>query len=231
MKAWSRSIAILFILALAPAGAAAQSTEGFYASLGGMYVLPSESNASDELDDWKLTGKVPLENGPGFVAAIGYETRSGLRAEIEIGYRTSSWDKFEDLHLTYDGEEVLSDDLEAEAEGDLTTMSMMANGIYAFDASWSVRPYIGVGVGFAKHEVSVDDLIVTVDGAEYEFEDDSSDDTVFAYQVMVGFAYPFSEQAEARLGYRYFATGEADFDGTEADYGSHNVEAGILFRF
>ena len=40
-----------------------------------------------------------------------------------------------------------------------------------------------------------------------------------------------SDSAEARFGYRYFATGEADFDGTKADYSSHNLEIGLLFRF
>ena len=36
---------------------------------------------------------------------------------------------------------------------------------------------------------------------------------------------------EARVGYRYFATADADFDGLEASYGTHNIEAGILIRF
>jgi len=54
---------------------------------------------------------------------------------------------------------------------------------------------------------------------------------VFAYQVMAGVEYPFSEAMAAKIGYRYFATSQADFDGLKASYGTHNFEAGILFRF
>jgi len=43
--------------------------------------------------------------------------------------------------------------------------------------------------------------------------------------------FPLSEKMEARAGYRYFATADADFDGVEASYGSHSIEAGIRFRF
>ena len=46
--------------------------------------------------------------------------------------------------------------------------------------------------------------------------------TEIAYQALAGVAYPMSEAAEIRLGYRYAKA---------SDYGSHNIEAGILFRF
>lgn len=71
---------------------------------------------------------------------------------------------------------------------------------------------------------------MTVDGNTQEVASSSSDDTVVAWQVMLGLTYPVSDNAEARFGYRYFATGEADLDGTKADYGSHNLEIGLLFR-
>ena len=107
----------------------------------------------------------------------------------------------------------------------------MANGIMVFDDSWGFKPYVGAGIGFTQHDASRDEYRVTVNGTTLTVESSSADDTVIAYQAMLGVAYPLSEKAEARFGYRYFATGEADLDGTKADYASHNIEAGILFRF
>ncbi len=216
------------LLAFAPGVAAAQSNDGFYASVSGFYVLPTESSTSYTEGDLKLTGDIPLDSGPGFALAVGHGTSNGLRGEIELAYRSSSWDKYENLDLTFDGDSIASGDLEI--GGDLKTLSLMANGIVAFDASWGLRPYLGAGLGFAQHDVTTDAFTLTVDGNTHEFASSSSDDTVFAWQVMFGLTYPVSDSAEARFGYRYFATGEADFDGTKADYGSHNLEIGLLFR-
>lgn len=229
MKSWLRLFPAFLLLATAPGVAAAQSNDGLYASIAGLYVLPSDSSASYTEGDWTLEGDVPLDSGPGFVAALGYDAGGGLRGEIELGYRSSSWDKYENLNLTYQGDSVLSGD--AEIGGDLTTLSLMVNGIMMFDADWGVKPYVGVGFGFAQHDASTDATTLTDGTNTLEVASSSSDDTVFAYQMMLGVTYPLSKQAEARIGYRYFATGEADLDGTKADYNSHNVEAGLLFRF
>ena len=239
MKAWLKPIATIFVLALLPFSAAAQSTEaqpaaaksteGFYASIGGMYALPYDSDGSYEEGDFRLTGTVPLDGGPSFVAAVGYEMKSGLRGEIELGYRSTSWDKYEDLDLTFQGGSIASGDLEI--GGDLDTISLMANGIMVLDGFWGVRPYIGLGIGFAQHEAEEEAFAITIGDAVYAFEATSEDDTVLAYQAMLGIAYPFSEKVEARLGYRYFGTEDPDFDGAEYEYGSHSVEVGILFRF
>ena len=48
---------------------------------------------------------------------------------------------------------------------------------------------------------------------------------------MAGIGYALSDNAEVRLGYRYFATGKADFNGDEFSYGTHNFEIGLLYRF
>ena len=231
MKFRNRLNTVLIALALVPAIAvtAKANQSGLYASLGGLYVLPTDSDTSYSEGDFKLTGTIPLDSGPGFTAAIGYGAPDGLRGEIEIGYRSSSWDELSNLNLSYQGGSVASDDLSI--GGDLTTISLMANGIMVFDASWGVKPYVGAGVGFAQHDASTDAFTLTNNGDSYPIESSSSDDTVFAYQLMLGVAYPLSEKAEARFGYRYFATGEADLDGTKADYASHNIDVGILFRF
>ena len=199
--------------------------------MGGLYVMPDDLEMSESEDDVTVMGTLPLDNGPGFTAAIGYGASNGLRAELELGYRSSSWNEWEDLRHAANGEPVDTGDLRVETiKGELTTLSLMANGIMAFDASWGLRPYVGAGIGFARQDASSDGAVTTWNGFEYESEGFSDEDTVMAYQAMAGVTYPISEKSEARLGYRYFATGEADIDGTKADYRSHNVEVGILFR-
>ena len=231
MMNWYRVIGALTVLAFAP-GIAAADEGSVYVSVGGLYVLPVDSEMSEAEDDWEVTGTLPLDAGPGFAAAIGYGASNGLRAELEFGYRSSSWDKWEDIRFAVNGERVDTGDLGVEGKnGELTTLSVMANGLMVFDSSSGLKPYIGAGIGFAQHDGSSDGLVATIGTDTYETEGSSQDDTVLAYQAMVGVTYPISEKSEARLGYRYFATGEADFEGTKVDYASHNVEVGILFRF
>ncbi len=115
--------------------------------------------------------------------------------------------------------------------GDGSILAYMANGYYDFKTNPRSRmsAYIGGGVGGAK--VSVNDL--TFMGAP--LLDDS--DTVFAYQVKAGVAYEFTEILVGTVGYRYFATNDADVTAvggvpTEIDGASiHSVEAGLRVRF
>ena len=190
--------------------------------------MPTAPSASYTEGDLKLTGDIPLDGGPDFAVAVGHGASTGLRGEIELAYRPSSWDKYENLNLTFEGDSIASGDLEI--GGDLETISLMANGIVAFNASWGLRPYLGAGLGFAQHDATEDAFTLTVAGNTHEFASSSSDDTVIAWQVMLGLTYPVSHSAEARFGYRYFATSEADFDGIKADYGSHNLELEMLCR-
>ncbi|MCY4394974.1 MAG: outer membrane beta-barrel protein, partial [Rhodospirillaceae bacterium] len=115
-------------------------------------------------------------------------------------------------------------------KGSLSTLSLMANGIAGVDV-WKLRPYVGVGLGMARHNGKFDAQSYTIDGTEYAFSETSEDDYVFAYQVMAGVEYPFSDAMAVKGGYRYFATSQANFKGLKASYGTHNFEVGVLFRF
>ncbi len=115
------------------------------------------------------------------------------------------------------------------AGGDISTLGLMVNGYYDIDTNSKWRPYIGGGIGGANVSInSLSSLGVLI-------ADD--DTTVFAYQVKVGVAYEFTQALAGTLGYRFFATEDADFvdldgdafsaDGIEA----HIVELGVRFRF
>ncbi len=108
---------------------------------------------------WGNHGKHPAGQKPRFLAAVGYETSGPLRGEIEFGYRSSSWDKFADGRVTYQGNLLASGDVEI--PGDPKTMSLMANGIFSFGEARRFKPYVGAGVGFARHEASPDAVTLT----------------------------------------------------------------------
>ncbi len=70
MMNWYRVIGALTVLAFAP-GIAAADEGSVYVSVGGLYVLPVDSEMSDAEDDWEVTGTLPLDAGPGFAAQSG----------------------------------------------------------------------------------------------------------------------------------------------------------------
>ena len=224
----------LLVAALAPGTTLAQESASavhntFYASLGGMYVVPSDSELSATSGGFTLSSDAKTDAGFGAVLAVGYGSELGLRGEVEFGYRQFDLDKISGFRLAGNGIDV-SLGGEQPYQGDVNTLSLMANGIYAFEAG-RMRPYVGIGVGLARHDVTEDSQTILVGDVPFAVEVSSSDDVVFAYQAIGGISFAMSETTEARLGYRYFATGDADFDGTEVSYGTHNFEAGILFRF
>ena len=232
LRHWA--LAALLATTFLPAAAMAQTgINSAYASISGLYVVPIDSNYSEKIEGYTVSSDLKMDAGFGLLFAFGYGADVGLRGEVELGYRKADFDKFDGLNIKGNGIDE-SFDGELSVEGDVNTLSLMVNGIYAFDAGM-LRPYFGVGIGLARHDGTFDKQTVDleIDGEEYEFESSKSseDDMVLAYQGMAGVAYPMSEAAEVRLGYRYFATADADFDGPEVSYGTHNLEAGILFRF
>ena len=223
---------LIVIAAFAPAVALAQSAPGLnstYISVSGLYVSPTDSDLSTTGGGYTLSTDLEMDSGFGLLIAFGYGADVGLRGEVELGYRKNDFDKLNggtlrgpDTNISVSGE--------FPYKGDVTTLSLMANGIYAFEAG-RLRPYFGVGFGVARHDATEDAQTVTIGEESLDYPKSSEDDTVLAYQAIVGAAFPMSETMEARIGYRYFATADADFDGTEASYGTHNLEAGILIRF
>ncbi|MYG52869.1 MAG: porin family protein [Rhodospirillaceae bacterium] len=225
-----RPAALAAALALVPAATQAQDKTGWYASISGMYVLPLDSKVSRTVLEHDVSTTMELGGGFGLTAALGYALSSSLRVEAEFGYRNTGMEKAKGLKIS--GAEV-NENISGtvEADGKISTLSLMVNGIASFDV-WRVRPYVGLGLGAARHEAELDRLSATVGETTYSADFEGSEDAwVFAYQAMAGVAYPLAARTEARAGYRYFATSAADFKGTKATYGTHNFEIGLMFRF
>jgi outer membrane protein OmpA-like peptidoglycan-associated protein len=143
---------------------------------------------------------------------IGYAFLSGFRAEGELSHRYNDF-----------GENVGLPD------GNMRAWSAMLNGYLDFNRDGSVQPYIGLGVGAAR-------LVGSMDAVLAGFKDE---DTVVAYQGMVGLGFNMTEQLALDVGYRYFAAMEAELDGHilgvpqpfDVDYVSESVTVGLRYQF
>lgn len=110
------------------------------------------------------------------------------------------------------------------ADGDVSALSLLANGFWDIPTGGPVTPYLGAGIGVAQ--VSMDDPSFPID----------DDDTVFAYQLAAGVAFDLTPTLALDLGYRYFATTDPEFtddfgDSFETEYMSHNLNLGLRYQF
>ena len=151
-----------------------------------------------------------FDPGLGLDVAVGNDF-GAFRIEGELTYRTNDIDQF-----TTRG-------VELEADGDVTALSLMLNAFLDVENETPFTPYIGGGLGFAS--VSMND--VKVSGIAVNDEDD----TVVAYQIGFGVEYAVSEKISLDVGYRYYATDDPDFDGTNVEYTSHNVILGVRVSY
>ena len=141
--------------------------------------------------------------------AMGFVVGQG-RMEIEVAYRTNDIDSFSVIGVSVPG------------GGDVTALSGLLNAFYDIKTDSAITPYLGGGIGVAN--VEIDNLSIL--GIPFP---GSEDDTVFAYQLGGGIGYAINDTMTVDLGYRYFATADPDFNGLEAEYGSHNITIGIRF--
>ena len=178
------------------------SAEMYYSGSMGM----SHASNSD-LNDGSDSGELSLDDGLVFTGALGYSLGSSGRVELEMGYRINDVDK-----ITLDGYGTGS------VDGDMTTISLLGNAYYDFDAVGRFTPFIGAGIGLANIEAKFD-----LAG--------NKDDTVFAYQFAAGGGFAVSENLHIDLKYSYFGTEDPSFDGLDAEYNTHNLIFGLRINF
>ncbi len=195
-------------MALMMAGNAVAADGKPYAGIAAGVAILDDSTLSDN------SGSVELSYNTGYVVSgvVGYEFGNGLRLEGELNYRQADTDK------------ASAGGASASINSDVWSIGMMANAYYDFKNSSSITPYIGGGIGFAN--VNVGDGSI---GGVQVWEED--DDTVFAYQLAVGTGFDVTKQLTVDLGYRYYATQDPSFGLADAEYSSHNVMAGLRYRF
>lgn len=155
------------------------------------------------------SGDLEYDNGEAFSYAHGLDFGC-VRLEGEIGYQKNDF-------RTYRPDDVAAD-------GDLSILSLLANGYYYCNIKGSpVVPIVSAGFGVANIEY------------EDEIDDFDEDDLVLAYQLGAGLGFKVSPSVTLNAMYRYFATADAKFQEAENDIGldisSHNILLGVKVDF
>lgn len=201
----------------------AEASKGIYFEMRGGGVLLEDSDISG------VTGaQVDVEFDPGFAieGAAGYMHDSGIRGEIAVGYRKND---INDITASAGGATIsfasLLSAVNIQLGGDVEAIPLMANLYYGPDLGGGWRPFIGAGAGIAWLS---SEIVLTSGGASVSA---SANDSVFAYQGMVGIEYdvPVNWGGLALgLRYVYFATEDMELaPGIEAGYASHAVMVGV----
>ena len=186
-----------FFLAL-PAHAV---TEGLYFTLTGSIDTFEEmalSSVNSSLANTNISAGFE-DTGLGFNHSIGYQFKNSFSAELEFSYKGR--------------------DFRGAVDGDMTSKSFIANGIYSFNIREFYTPYVGYGIGYTFHEVNIQSY-------------GDRTDTTLAYQLKMGVDMEFSRRLSLRVGYRYFTTNSPTFKQYfSSENSSHGIEAGVKFHF
>ena len=229
MKKLTRSFAVfVFVIAVSvfPFNTASAQV-GVYVGVFGGYTFGSD--ASLQYDDYNYNYNhdydIDVEDTVVFGFKVGY-TPPPLQYfsfEFEYSYLNPDVDKTV-LPRTGTGN--------ATIDGDVKFNNFMFNVIAKYPAG-KFHPYFGVGLGFSSFDLSVS----TTSPARSA----SDDGTVFAWQILVGLEIDLTNNLSIDIGYRYFATEEADYDhdhdyyydhyGTSLDYNTSMVTLGLKYRF
>jgi len=118
--------------------------------------------------------------------------------------------------------------LVADGRGDIDTDTWMLNAYYDFDLGSRFTPYVGLGLGISESE-----LVFQPSGVAVL----SDDDRVFAWQLMGGVSYAFSDTLSLFANYRYRTADDMEFRASllparfNIDVESQSLDIGIRYGF
>jgi len=133
------------------------------------------------------------------------------RVEGELTYRRNNADS------------ITSAGIKLPAEGNVTSLTMMANGFYDILTDTPLTPYVGGGLGLVH--ISFND--VKAPGAGI-----TGNGNHLATQFALGVAYKVNNAIGLDFGYRFFVSNEIRFRNQAGQedqdtYGSHNLTVGL----
>jgi OOP family OmpA-OmpF porin len=219
-----------------PLAAQAQPVTGFYIGAGAGVNMLQESDinlsgpAVAGLTGPQRNGSVEFNYGYVGVLSLGYGYGNGLRAELEGSFRENEVDGAS-------GFQALTRPLRA--DGKVRSYGVMANAFYDFDmgAGSFIFPYVGAGIGMQWQEFSSVRVRSAGGGSSLTLDGEQGR---FAYQAIVGAAFPINANLSVTAEYRFMGTQPVEFDirnangvrGTaEADNFNHSLLIGLRYAF
>ena len=197
-----KNVLVCFVIFVVVGFGVSTSIAGTYISGNLGAVIVNDS----DIDDGDDKGEFTFDSGYGYLGALGFFNQTG-RVEIELGYRENDFDELKGVGTR-----------SADIDGDISALSLMVNIFYDHSTEGGFYPFLGVGFGAVKIETDIDDA-------------GSENDTVAAYQLMLGGSFTSSFGLSIDLQYRYFATDDPEFDGLDAEYRTHNLMIGLRQSF
>jgi outer membrane protein OmpA-like peptidoglycan-associated protein len=206
-----------------PVAAQAQPITGLYVGAGAGLNLLQE--VEGDLSSGFATPRgvnVQTDAGWAGVVSLGWGFGNGVRAEIEVNYRSNIVDS-------------VANGASSGGSGTVSSYGVMANALYDFDLGpgMPVTPYVGLGAGHVwQNWHRARNATVTLDGGEGSF----------AYQAIVGAALPLNDVAPGlalTAEYRFVGTLATDVDATsgttrgtaEVTTFNHSVLLGLRYAF
>lgn len=188
---------------------------------GGARFVPAAGTAFGFLDS-------SLDSVAFFGAGVGYQFNNWLRFDVTGEYRTASRfaarDVFASGPRAFDPVGTVGVRQNNQLNGSISTALLMANGYVdmgTFCALGCITPFVGVGVGMARHMFSsVTDISSTtpVDAAgvgtgpsnTFSAQFAGKSRTNLAWALMAGASVDVSKNVKLELGYRYINMGRAE---------------------
>jgi len=199
--------ATLFATSIA---SAATPVNGLYSSIfGGYTYIPGNINKYK----WGILRSDSAYDG-GYNAGIRFGYKSNpIRYEGEYTYLQASTNRFRVNHIRQTG-----------VTGTISANLIMANIYYDTpDLLPSIAPFVGVGIGFALMQASLDS---TGPCGNTFF---SANDNSFAYQATIGLTYNFAENYSLNIAYRYAAAASSGNLGET--FQANMASGGVIYRF
>ncbi|PHK93594.1 hypothetical protein CR162_17575, partial [Pseudoroseomonas rhizosphaerae] len=175
------------VLAL-PLAAQAQPVTGVYVGAGAGYNYLQDSDISVSGAGALGTARGPsrkldgeFDNGFGGVISLGYGFGNGVRVELEGNYRENDVDTLSTVGGPLPG-----------IGGTVRSYGAMANAFYDFNIGLPVVPYIGAGAGYVWHDYDTVRSRGNAGNAGLNSVTIDDDEGKFAFQGIVGAAFPIA---------------------------------------
>lgn len=196
---------------------AAGGFDGLYLKGGLGYVMGTDERTSEV---GNLSFDLDADNGAALSFAVGFKVNDFLSTEVSLQHNTG-YDVSGDL--LWDGEVDCTGDYECIGSGEVDTTALMVTGLIDFaglaKSDWAVRPYAGIGIGFARNSLSGIKIEYFDEGVlDGQQKIDGGSDSGFVWKVVAGATFPINKNLAFDASYQYSDYGSAE-TGTKLDNG------------
>lgn len=217
-------VAAVLALLMIPAMSFAEPprTGPYVSGFLGVNVLQNTDVSGTDFGGVPINDRVEFDPGINVGGSGGYDF-GYFRLEGELSYKHAEISAVNDR---------ISSARFASTRGSLGAFAAMANAFFDLHNDSPVTPYFGGGLGFATlHLSDVTGIPAGGTRGTLYLEDD---DTVLAYQVGGGMEIALNRRISLDLGYRYFATDNANFTNGQdlsLKFKSHSGTVGVRVKF